>query len=101
MEYYRRGMLHLEEGNYLLALAELEAAVQLAPDYTEAQEQLARVQALIGDQSTEHSVPGGDVAGTLYRETRSLYAGGQWEDVIRNLEELRRLARAMLEGGAA
>jgi tetratricopeptide (TPR) repeat protein len=91
MEYYRRGLLHLEEENYLLALAEFEAAVQLVPDYTEAQEQLAGVQALVGEQTTAHSVPGGEVASTLYRETRSLYADGQWEDVILNLEELRRL----------
>ncbi|MDH4207720.1 MAG: tetratricopeptide repeat protein, partial [Anaerolineae bacterium] len=30
-EYYQRGLIHLEQGNYLLALAEFEEAVRLAP----------------------------------------------------------------------
>jgi tetratricopeptide (TPR) repeat protein len=94
MEYYRRGLLHLEEGNYLLALAEFEAAVQLAPDYTEAQEQLASVQALVGDQTTSTVVPGGEAASTLYGEARSLYADERWEEVILNLEQLRHLDSA-------
>ncbi len=91
LEYYHRGLIHLQEGNYLLALAEFEKAVQLAPDYAEAQEQLASLQALIEDQAMPTSVALGEAVITLHGEARALYADGQWEEVIRKLEQLRRL----------
>jgi len=91
LEYYRRGLIHLQEGNYLLALAEFEEAVRLAPDYAEAQEQLASVQALIGDQAMPTSVALGEAVITLYGQARALYADERWEDVILKLEQLRRL----------
>jgi tetratricopeptide (TPR) repeat protein len=91
MEYYRRGLVHLQEGNYLLALAEFEEAVRLAPDYAEAREELASVEALIGGQAMPTSVALGEAVITLYGEARSLYADEQWEYVILRLEELRRL----------
>jgi tetratricopeptide (TPR) repeat protein len=91
LEYYRRGLVHVEEGNYLLALAEFEKAVQLAPEYTEAREQLAFVQALVEDQAMPTSVALSEAVITLYGEARVLYADEQWEEVIIKLEQLRRL----------
>lgn len=91
LEYYRRGLIHFEEGNYLLAQAELERAVQFAPDQTEAQEQLAFVEALIEDQAMPTSVALSEAVITLYGEARALYADEEWEEVILKLEQLRRL----------
>lgn len=91
LEYYRRGLIHLQEGNYLLALAEFEQAVQLAPDYADAQEQFASVQALIEGQAMPTSVALGEAVIRLCGEAHALYADEQWEEVILKLEQLRRL----------
>ena len=90
-EYYRRGLTHLQEGNYLLALAEFEEAVRLAPDNSEAQEQLAALQALVGVQTTPTSAGLSGSASALYAEASALYAEERWGEVITRLEEVRRL----------
>jgi len=90
-EYYRRGLVHFEEGNYLLALAEFEKAVELAPDDAEAQERLTSVQALVEDQAMPTSVALGEAVIMLYGEARALHADGQWEEVILKLQQIRRL----------
>ncbi len=91
LEHYRRGLADLQEGNYLLALAEFEQAVQYAPDYAEAREQLASVQALIEDQAMPTSAAVGEAAITLQGEALAFYADEQWEEAIVKLERLRRL----------
>ncbi len=91
LEYYRRGLIHLQEGNYLLALAELEEAVRLAPDYAEAREQLAAVQDLIGDRDIASSETPGEVGVTLYAQAKATYSEERWGEVIAKLEQLRRV----------
>jgi tetratricopeptide (TPR) repeat protein len=88
-QYYERGLAHLEEGNYLLALAEFEEAVRLAPDNQEALEQYDLLRAMVGDEETSPEGVSGDVLLSLYGEASKLYAEGQWAEAIVNLEHLR------------
>jgi len=90
-EYYRRGLVHLEEGNHLLALAEFEEAVRLAPDNPEAREQLGLLQALLGDEDPSSSEVSADALLSLYGEASALYSEGNWPEAIMTLERLRRL----------
>ncbi len=91
LEFYRRGLEHLEESNYHLALAEFEEALRLAPDCAEAHEQLAVVRALIDQQAMPTSVAREEAVVMLHEQARALYADGQWEQVILKLQQLRRL----------
>ncbi len=90
-QHYQRGHAHLEEGNYLLALAEFEEAVRLAPDHDEARQQLALVQALVEDRPMPTSVALAEALDVLYEEARSLCADARREEAIIKLEQLRRL----------
>lgn len=90
-EYYQRGLIHLEQGNYLLALAEFQEAVRLAPDDAEAQAQLVLLQALLGVEPTGPRGAPSEVLMSLYGEASALYAQGAWPEAIARLEELRTL----------
>jgi tetratricopeptide (TPR) repeat protein len=90
-EYYHRGLVHLEEGNYLLALAEFEEAVRLVPDNWEAQEQLGLLQALLGDENPLSSDVSPEAMLSLYGEASTLYSQGKWPEAMMTLERLRRL----------
>jgi len=90
-EYHQRGLIHLEQGNYLLALAEFEEAVRLAPDHEDAREQLVLLQALLGVEATGPSGAPPEVLLSLYGEASALYARGAWSETITRLEELRSL----------
>ena len=90
-EYYRRGVVHLEDGNYLLALAEFEEAVRLAPDNSEAQEQLGLLQILLGDEAVSSGTLSTEAMLSLYGEASALYSQGDWPEAITRLEQLRQL----------
>ena len=90
-QYYDRGLAHLEEGNYLLALAEFEEAVRLAPGNPEAREQLGLLQALMGTEDTYPSAPSTEALLSLYGEASALHAQGSWAETIVRLEEVRSL----------
>ena len=90
-EYYRRGVAHLEEGNYLLALAEFKEAVRLDPHNSRAQEQLGILQELLGEEVVSSVGVSPGAALDLYGEASSLHAQGQWSETIVRLEELRDL----------
>lgn len=90
-EYYVRGMAHLEESNYLLALAEFEEAVRLAPDNAEALEQLGLLQAFLGEEAVTAGGVSSEALFNLYGEARTLYSQGEWAEAIVRLEQLRRV----------
>lgn len=89
--YYERGLAHLEEGNYLLALAEFEEAVRLAPDNLDALEQFELLKAMVGDEDASSTGAPAEALLSLYGEASALYAEGQWGEVIVGLEQLRRI----------
>jgi len=90
-EYYARGMAHLEESNYLLALAEFEEAVRLAPDNAEALEQLGLLQAFLGEEAVAAGGVSSEALLNLYGEARTLYSREEWAEAIVRLEQLRRV----------
>jgi tetratricopeptide (TPR) repeat protein len=90
-DYYQRGLIHLEQGNYLLAMAEFEEAVRLAPDHEDAQEQLALLQTLLGVEASGPSGASPEVLLNLYGQASALYQQGAWSEAIVRLEELRSL----------
>ncbi len=90
-EHYSRALIHLEQGNYLLALAEFEEAVRLAPDHEDARKHLLLLQALLGVEATGPSGAPPEVLLSLYGEASALHAKGEWPEAIRRLEELRSL----------
>jgi len=90
-EYYQRGLVHLEQGNYLLAMAEFEEAFRLAPDHEEAREQLVLLQALLGVEEVGPSGVPAEVLLSLYGQASALHAQGAWSEAIVELEELRGL----------
>jgi tetratricopeptide (TPR) repeat protein len=90
-DYYERGLAHLEEGNYLLALAEFEEAVRLAPDNPDALEQYELLKAMMGDEDPLSFGAPSEALLSLYGEASALYAEGQWGEVIVSLEQLRRI----------
>jgi tetratricopeptide (TPR) repeat protein len=90
-EYYERGLAHLEEGNYLLALAEFEEAVRLAPDNLDAREQFELLKAVVGEEDVSSSGASTQALLSLYGEASALYAEGQWGEVIVNLEQVQRI----------
>jgi tetratricopeptide (TPR) repeat protein len=90
-EYYARGIAHLEESNYLLALAEFEEAVRLAPDNAEALEQLGLLQAFLGDEAVAAGGVSSEALLNVYGEARTLYSQEEWAEAIVRLEQLRRV----------
>ena len=90
-EYYLRGMVHLGESNYLLALAEFEEAVRLAPDNAEALEQLGLLQAFLGEEAVAAGGVSSEALLNLFGEARTLYSQGEWGEAIVRLEQLRRV----------
>jgi tetratricopeptide (TPR) repeat protein len=88
-EYYQRGLVHLEQGNYLLAMAEFEEAVRLAPDHRDAQEQLGSLQTFLGVESVGSSGASSQALLSLFGEASALHGHGDWAEAIRRLEELR------------
>jgi tetratricopeptide (TPR) repeat protein len=89
--YYERGLVHLEEGNYLLALAEFEEAVRLAPENLDALEQYELLKAMVDDGEPSSSGTPAEALFSLYGEASAHYAEGQWGEVIVSLEQLRRV----------
>lgn len=81
--HYRKGLLYLSDGYYDAALAEFEAALQLVPDYQQAQVKSAQVKATLEAKLTPTAQG--------YDEARSFYNQGEWDEAILRLEELRAL----------
>lgn len=91
-EYYRRGTLHLQEGNILLALAELEAAAQLDPADIRIREALLGARTEAVGMATPTSETLEQAARGLFEAAASLWAQQEWAAAIEKLEQLRRLA---------
>jgi tetratricopeptide (TPR) repeat protein len=89
--YYERGMTHLDQQNYLLALAEFQEAVRLAPDNAEALEQLGLLQAFLGEDAVAAGGVSSEALLNLYGEARTLYSEEKWAEAIAKLEQLRRV----------
>lgn len=90
--HYNRGLGYLDEGNYLLAVAEFEEAVRLNPADTEAQRQLLRARTLVESQAPIDSEALDMAASVLFEGGQELFGKGDYWGAIEKLEQLRRLA---------
>lgn len=87
-EHYQKGLNHIEEGSYGLAIAELEEAVRLNPEMEAAKLKLNEVRVLESARPTATVIGAQDVPNQLYREARTRYDAQDWEQAIVKLEEL-------------
>jgi len=90
-EHYNKGLAHIEEKNYNLAIAELEMAVRLNPNFQEAKLKLTEARSLATAKPTPPPSTQKELADQLYREARGLYDQRQWDEAIAKLEDLRSL----------
>ena len=90
-EHYAAGLAHLKNGEYELAVAELELTLRLVPDYQDAAEKLGEAKDRLEVQETPTVEVQEQVAAGLFEQAQAFYAEGKWEDVVSTLERLRAL----------
>ena len=90
-QHYAAGLAYLENGEYELAVAELELTLRLVPDYRDAQDKLSEAKAKLESQETPTVEMQQQVAADLLSQARAFYEGRQWEDAILTLKRLQAL----------
>ena len=90
-QHYTAGLAHLQNGEYELAVAELELTLRLVPDYGDAEEKLSEAKARLQSQETPTVEMHQQVAADLLGQARSFYEDRKWEDVVLTLERLQAL----------
>jgi len=90
-EHYAAGLAHLENGEYELAVAELELTLRLVPDYRDAQEKLSEAKVKLEAQETPTVEMRKQVAANLFSQAQTFYEERKWEDVALVLERLQAL----------
>lgn len=88
-EHYAAGLAHLENGEYELAVAELELTLRLVPSYREAEEKLSEVKAKLEVQATPTVEIQKQAAASFFRQAQTFYHERRWENVVLTLERLR------------
>lgn len=88
-QHYAAGLAHLENGEYELAVAELELTLRLVPDYQDAAEKLSEAKARLEAQETPTIEMHEQVAADLLNQAQTFYREGRWDDVVLALERLR------------
>lgn len=91
-EHYRRGLARLDAGEYELALAEFEYALQLVPEHPLAKQGLAEARARLATRATPTSQATEEVARELYAEARAAFEREDWPVAARLLNQLRAFA---------
>ncbi|HIQ02584.1 MAG TPA: tetratricopeptide repeat protein [Anaerolineales bacterium] len=87
-EHYQRGLSRLDAGEYELAIAEFEYALQLDPDHPLAVQGLDEARARLAAVPTPTSQAAEDIAHELYTEGVAAYQQGDWETAARVLGQL-------------
>ena len=90
-EHYAAGLAHLEDGEYELAVAELELTLRLVPDYRDAEEKLSEAKARLEIQATPTAEIRKQVAADLLGQAQDFYQEKKWKDVVLTAERLRAL----------
>lgn len=90
-EHYAAGLTYLENGEYELAVAELELTLRLVSDYRDAAEKLSEAKAKLEAQATPTIEMEKRVAAELLSQARTFYDEGKWDDVVLALERLQAL----------
>lgn len=90
-EHYAAGLARLQDGEYELAVAELELTLRLVPDYRDAEEKLSEAKARLESQETPTVEMHNQVAADLLSQAQAFYNEGKWDDAVLTLERLRTL----------
>ncbi|RME32045.1 MAG: hypothetical protein D6793_11620, partial [Thermoflexia bacterium] len=88
-EYYRRGLERLDAGEYELAIAEFEYALQLVPNHPLAQQGLAEARARLAARPTPTTQATEEIARTLFLQAKEAYDRQDWREASRLLAQLR------------
>jgi tetratricopeptide (TPR) repeat protein len=96
-EHYQRGVARLGEGNYSLAIAELEMASQLDPNLQAAKLKLNEARTLSTAKPTATVNTQRDLLDQLIRQARQFYEQREWEKTLDALEQVRTLDAAYQE----
>jgi tetratricopeptide (TPR) repeat protein len=88
-EHYRLGLTRLDAGEFELAIAEFEYALELQPDHPLASQGLAEAQARLAARPTPTSQAAEDIARNLYVDGMAAYDRQDWEEAARLLGQLR------------
>jgi len=88
-EHYQQGITRLDAGEYELAIAEFEYALQLDPDHALASQGLAEAEARLAARPTPTSQAEEDIVGDLYAQGTAAYEEQDWETAIQSLSQLR------------
>ena len=97
-EHYALGVAHLEAGEYELAIGEFKLALRHDANLREARSQLLDAEELARAQATPTSETRRDAAELLYRQAVAHYEGGNLEQAVAVLDELRGPRRRLSAG---
>lgn len=90
-EHYQNGVALLDSGQYELAIAEFERALELKPGHALAQQGITEAQARIAARPTPTVETYEVVAADLYQKAVQHYEAEQWQDAAATLTQLRAL----------
>jgi TolB protein len=90
-EHYAAGLARLQDGEYELAVAELELTLRLAPDHQDAEEKLSEAKAQLESQDTPTVEMHNQAAADLLSQAQAFHNEGKWDDAVLTLERLRTL----------
>lgn len=88
-EHYRRGLERLDAGEYELAIAEFEYALQLVPEHPLAKQGLAEARARLAVRPTPTTQATEEIARTLFAQAKAAYDQQDWREAVCLLAQLR------------
>jgi tetratricopeptide (TPR) repeat protein len=87
-EHYVKGATHIEQGEYELAIAELELALQLEPHHQQALQSLNEARQRIEVRPTPTRELEVETKAAMMQELRDAYAAGDWQRVYDHADRL-------------
>jgi len=88
-EHYRRGLAHLDAGEYELAIAEFEYVLEIYPDHGLAAQGLDEARARLAARPTPTSRSREEIAAELYAQGTAAYQQEDWATAAEVLGQLR------------
>jgi len=89
--HYQRGLQHVQNGAYELAIAEFEHALRLDPTHRQARDALRDAKTLVMAQPTPTSATLNEALANLLREAEALTQQQRWAEAAERVSQLRDL----------
>ncbi len=87
-EHYNKGLAYMEEGNWHMAIAELELAIQLDPRDSKSQDKLVEARRRLEAEPTATLVQQEEASAAFLSELRAAYGRGDWQAVFEFADRL-------------